>query len=242
MRILVFSDVHANLPALEAVLKAAAPFDAAWFLGDLVGYGPDANEVVERIQTLPNLVSVIGNHDAAVLGQIELASFNREARASIVWTQSVITPENRRYLESLREKVVMETVTLAHGSPRSPIWEYLLDAQNAYENFAYFETPLCFVGHTHIPVVYYWMGENRPVEWRPLGDDDGPRASEKMIVNPGSVGQPRNHDPRAAYAIYWPDLGTWKTYRVPYDVTEVQKRILAANLPDRHAHRLTGGW
>ena len=242
MRILVISDLHANLPALEAVLNSAASVDSVWCLGDLVGYGPDVNEVVDKVRSLPNLVCVMGNHDAAVIGQIELASFNREARASILWTQSVINPENLQFLKSLPEKQVVENTTLVHGSPRSPIWEYLLDSQNALENFELFETPICFVGHTHIPIVYYWRGEGKPVDCRLLGNEDGPMGNGKMIVNPGSVGQPRDHNPQTAYAIYWPDLGTWKTYRVSYDISDVQKRILDANLPNRHAQRLSGGW
>jgi diadenosine tetraphosphatase ApaH/serine/threonine PP2A family protein phosphatase len=242
MRILVISDVHSNLPALEAVLAAAKTFDAVWCLGDLVGYGPDVNEVVEKIRSLPNLSCVMGNHDAAVIGQIELASFNREARASIVWTQSAITIENLKFLQSLPEKLVIDNATLVHGSPRSPIWEYLLDSQNALENFPYFETPFCFVGHTHIPIVYYFRGEDRPVDWRLLANEDGPVGNTRMIVNPGSVGQPRDHNPRAGYAIFWPELATWKTFRVDYDMTGVQERILKANLPDRHAQRLSAGW
>jgi len=242
MRILVISDLHANLPALEAVLNSAATVDSVWCLGDLVGYGPDVNEVVDKVRTLPNLVCVMGNHDAAVIGQIELASFNREARTSILWTQSVISPENLQFLKSLPEKQVAENATLAHGSARSPIWEYLLDSQNAFDNFEHFDTPICFVGHTHIPIVYYWRGEGKPVDCRLLGNEDGPMGNGKMIVNPGSVGQPRDHNPQTAYAIYWPDLGTWKTYRVSYDMSDVQKRILDANLPNRHAQRLSGGW
>lgn len=242
MRILVFSDVHANLTALKAVLKAAEPFDAAWCLGDLVGYGPDVNEVLEEVRRLPNLACVLGNHDSAVLGQIELSSFNREARTSIVWTQTTISADGMKFLQSIPEKQVIGNATLVHGSPRSPIWEYLLDSLNASENFDFFNTPICFVGHTHIPIAYYWKGNGRPVDWQLLSHEDQPRENAKMIVNPGSVGQPRDHDPRAAYAIYWPDLGTWKTFRVEYDITSVQKRIQNANLPERHAQRLIGGW
>src|SRR5512146_794765 len=164
MRILVCSDIHANMPALEAVLKAAAPFDAVWCLGDLVGYGPYVNEVIEKVRSLPDLKCILGNHDAAVVDHIELSSFNREARTSILWTQGEIKRENREFLQSLPEKLVIGDATLAHGSPRSPIWEYLLDSIAVYENFAHFETPICFVGHTHIPVVYYWKGNGRPID------------------------------------------------------------------------------
>jgi diadenosine tetraphosphatase ApaH/serine/threonine PP2A family protein phosphatase len=242
MRILIISDIHANLPALEAVLKAAAPFEEVWCLGDLVGYGPDVNEVIEKVRGLPNLKCILGNHDAAVVDHIELSSFNREARTSIIWTQGEIRRENREFLQSLPEKLVLGDATLAHGSPRSPIWEYLLDSVAVYENFSHFETPICFVGHTHIPVVYYWRGDGRPVDWQMLGDASRPITKNKMIVNPGSVGQPRDRDPRAAYAIYWPEVNTWETFRVEYDISSVQKRIYSANLPDHHAQRLAGGW
>ena len=242
MRILVISDIHANLPALEAVLAAAETFDAVWCLGDLVGYGPDVNEVVEKVRSLPGLVCIMGNHDSAVIGQIELAAFNREARESIIWTQAVISPDNLQFLKGLPEKLVIGNATLVHGSPRSPVWEYLLDGQNAYENFAHFDTPFCFVGHTHIPIVYYWRGENNSVDWRLLNNEDMPISDARMIVNPGSVGQPRDHNPRAGYLIFWPELATWKAYRVEYDMSGVQKRILAAKLPDRHAQRLSNGW
>jgi diadenosine tetraphosphatase ApaH/serine/threonine PP2A family protein phosphatase len=242
MRILVISDIHANLTALEAVLAAAAPFDAVWCLGDLVGYGPDVNEVITTIRQLPELSCVLGNHDSAVLGQIELSSFNREARTSILWTQDTITAEGRTFLQSLPEKQVMGDATLVHGSPRSPIWEYLLDSINASENFEHFNTSFCFVGHTHIPIAYYWKGPGKQVDWQLLSHEDRPRLKTKMIVNPGSVGQPRDHDPRAAYAIFWPELESWETFRVEYDISSVQKRIQEADLPDRHAQRLTGGW
>lgn len=243
MRVLVLSDIHANLPALQAVLADAGKIDAAWCLGDLVGYGPDPNECVELIAGLPNLTCLLGNHDAAVLGEIDLETFNRDARLSIEWTQKVLTPSTQQFLQSLPDHVVMDgSATLAHGSPRSPVWEYLLDTYNAYENFAYFETPYCFVGHTHIPVVYYWTGQASYVEWQLLHNQDGPTQPGPMIVNPGSTGQPRDHDSRAAYLIFNPDTFSWKSFRVDYDLSLVQQRILKAGLPHRHATRLASGW
>jgi diadenosine tetraphosphatase ApaH/serine/threonine PP2A family protein phosphatase len=243
MRTLILSDIHANLPALQAVLADAGEIDAAWCLGDLVGYGPEPNECVELVSSLPNLTCLLGNHDSAVLGQIDLSSFNRDARTSIDWTEKILTPATRQFLQSLPERVVMDgSATLAHGSPRSPVWEYLLDTYNAYENFAYFETPFCFVGHTHIPVAYYWRGNDGYVEWQLLHHEDGPIQAGPMIVNPGSTGQPRDHDSRAAYLIFNPDSSEWKSHRVTYDITIVQERIRKAGLPDRHATRLASGW
>jgi diadenosine tetraphosphatase ApaH/serine/threonine PP2A family protein phosphatase len=242
MKVLVLSDVHANLPALEAVLAAAGAVDAVWCMGDVIGYGPDPNQCIERLASLPNLVCMLGNHDAAAIGLIELSAFNREARQSILWTQEVLTEENQAFLQKLPQLTITENATLVHGSPRSPVWEYLLDSYNAYENFAHFQTPICFVGHTHVPIAYYWQGYGTLVDWQMLKHQGRPEHTGRMIVNPGSTGQPRDHDPRAAYLIYWPELVTWQAFRVEYDFTGVQQRILQANLPDRHALRLEGGW
>ncbi len=156
MRILVISDLHANLTALEAVIAAAGEFDSTWCLGDLVGYGPDPNECIARLRQLPNLQCVIGNHDAAVLMQIDADTFNPEARSALLWTRKTISEEVCKFLEVLPERIVIEDlgVTLVHGSPRHPVWEYLLDVHTATANFNYFETPVCLVGHTHLPAVF----------------------------------------------------------------------------------------
>src|SRR3972149_1045887 len=154
MRILVISDIHANLTALQAVLSDAGEIDAVWCLGDLVGYGPDPNDCIALVRQLPRLSCLLGNHDAAALNQIDIAAFNPEARRAVMWTQNVLSPDNYEYLSSLPEKVVEGEVTLAHGSPRQPIWEYLLDTRTATQNFDYFETGFCFVGHSHLPVIF----------------------------------------------------------------------------------------
>src|SRR5512140_961250 len=213
MRILVLSDIHANLAALQSVLAAAGKVDGVWCLGDVVGYGPDPNECISLLASQPNLLCTLGNHDAAVIGQIELTAFNREARQAILWTQEVIKDESLQFLRTRPERYNFEDATLVHGSPRSPVWEYLLDAYNAYENFSYFQSPICFVGHTHVPVAYFWRGQGQVAEWQLLRHEDRPEFSGRAIVNPGSVGQPRDHDPRAAYMIYWPELGSWQSFR-----------------------------
>lgn len=242
MRILILSDIHANHTALEAVLTAAGAVDAVWCLGDLVGYGPDPNECIERVRDLPNLACILGNHDAAVLGSIDLMAFNRDARLSIQWARQKISAENLEFLRSLPEKTVAENTTLAHGSPRNPIWEYLLDIYNAGDNFNHFETRACLVGHSHLPVAFVQHAESGFVEWFVPPTDAVIQIEERMILNPGSAGQPRDHSPLAAFAIYDPQAGTWQSQRVEYDVTGVQNRILAAGLPARHAERLSQGW
>src|SRR4030042_2712846 len=160
MRTLVISDIHANLTALEAVLDDAehsntGPFDSAWCLGDLVGDGPYPNECIERISQLPNLECVLGNHDAAAVGSIAVDAFNPDARKTVLWTQEKLTPANKEYLANLPERVNFEYITLVHGSPFRPVWEYLLDTRTATISYEFFDTPYCFVGHTHLPVLYH---------------------------------------------------------------------------------------
>lgn len=240
MRILVISDIHANLTALDAVLTDAGEFDAAWCLGDLVGYGPDPNECIAKVRALPNLRCIIGNHDAAALDQIDTKTFNLEARQALEWTQKTLTETSVSFLSSLQQKIEINNVTLTHGSPRHPVWEYLMDSQTAALNFDYFSTPYCFVGHTHLPVVYT-REEKKLVVYKPTPNNKI-TLSPRTIINPGSVGQPRDHDPRAAYVIYNPGENTWDYRRLTYDIPAVQTRMADAQLPERHIVRLQAGW
>ncbi len=240
MRILVISDIHANLTALDTVLTDAGEFDAAWCLGDLVGYGPDPNECIAKVRALPNLRCIIGNHDAAALDQIDTKTFNLEARQALEWTQKTLTETSVSFLSSLQQKIEINNVTLTHGSPRHPVWEYLMDSQTAALNFDYFSTPYCFVGHTHLPVVYT-REEKKLVVYKPTPNNKI-TLSPRTIINPGSVGQPRDHDPRAAYVIYNPEENTWDYRRLTYDIPAVQTRMADAQLPERHIVRLQAGW
>jgi predicted phosphodiesterase len=242
MRILIISDIHANFTALEAVLADAPQADAVWCLGDLVGYGPDPNECVIRVQQLPNLVCLLGNHDAAVAGVIDINSFNNEARLAVLWTQDVIEGDNLKYLQGLSPQTVIDSVSLAHGSPRQPIWEYLLDTRTAYENFEFFETPYCFVGHSHLPVVFQLEKEQGTSDLSIPAANSSQKMVPRAIYNPGSVGQPRDRDPRAAYALFDSDRQTWSLQRVSYDIQSVQERMRSARLPERHIQRLRAGW
>ena len=243
MRTLIISDVHANLIALEAVLRDAEPFDQVWCLGDVVGYGPNPNECVERIRDLQGVQCIKGNHDAAIIGDIDIRAFNYEARASLEWLDTVLKPENRQWLTNLPDRLVLDDMTLVHGSPRNPVWEYILDKKAAWENMTAFDTKVCLVGHTHIPCSYQLEnGDALSVKIRYFTPGKTFTVDLKSIVNPGSVGQPRDHNPKASYLIFNDETEEWVYQRVDYDIKQVQKQILAAGLPHRHASRLTDGW
>ena len=242
MQILVISDIHANLTALEAVLNHAGEVDAVWCLGDLVGYGPDPNECVARVRSLPNLVCLIGNHDAAVVDQMDAATFNPEARISIEWTCEQLSPEHLEYLSQLRNRIVMDNVTLVHGSPRSPTYEYLLDTHLATVNFSYFETSFCFVGHTHLPAQYLLANGQGHANLIIPTPNQVIQLASRSIINPGSVGQPRDRDPRAAYALFNTETQNWDYRRIHYNIQAVQKRMKTHGLPERHIQRLVSGW
>lgn len=240
MRILVLSDIHANQLALEAVLEDAGSFDAAWCLGDIVGYGPDPNECVEMVRSLPGLVCVLGNHDAAITGNIDSYSFNPEARISIEWTSKTLSAKNKKFLKQVPQKSVQDDITIVHASPRDPIHEYLLDRYTATVNFAHFDTDYGFFGHTHVPTIFH-LNQGYADLYLPEVDvkfDFQPR----LLINPGSVGQPRDRDPRAAYALYDTDTHSWNFRRITYPVEAVQERMRAANLPEKHIVRLQDGW
>lgn len=250
MRVLIISDIHANLTALDAVLADAGQFDAAWCLGDLVGYGPDPNECIARVREQPNLLCIIGNHDSAVLDQIDPFTFNTEARQTIEWTKRALTESSRIFLSNLPEKIDIQDqyqglknqVTLAHGSPRQPVWEYLLDIYTATQNFKNFDTAYCFVGHTHLPIIFHFNEERSSAV--PMIPEPGTQIqlSPRAIINPGSVGQPRDRDARAAYMLYDPHEEILEYRRVVYDIEAVQERMRKADLPLRHIRRLEVGW
>jgi len=247
MRHLIISDIHANLTAFQAVLEDAGEldkdFDDVWCLGDVVGYGPDPNECCELLREFPHLC-LAGNHDWAALKRLDLRTFNADARKAAAWTQEALTPENREYLESLPTTFVLGDFTLAHGSPREPVWEYILDPLIAALNFTHFETAYCLVGHTHTPITYQELNEAGdcmpivPVYRESIYLDNGHR----QIINPGSIGQPRDQDPRAAYAILDAESGVWEFRRVSYPVEDVQERMRAHDMPERLVTRLAHGW
>ena len=241
MRYLLISDIHANLPALQAVLNDASSYDVIWCLGDLVGYGPNPNGCIEEIKNLPH-ICVVGNHDWGALGRTDPFVFNQDAREALLWTQSVLDPNKRAFLGTLSKTVMFEDYLLAHGSPREPIWEYLLDANRAKDSFLAAVFGVAFVGHTHLPMVFEWLEESQ--EARLLIPSLGEPVNlngRRLIINPGSVGQPRDGDARAAYGILDTEAQTFEFYRVSYPVEITQARMRARGLPPRLIDRLEVG-
>ncbi len=235
---LIVSDVHANLVALEAVLADAPAFNKIWCLGDLVGYGPNPNECIERIQDFDH-VSLAGNHDWAALGKLDLRSFNTDARTANLWTRDELTPAGREYLDGLPTYIEQENFYMAHASPKEPVWEYVLDTNVAYDNFSHFSAPVCLVGHTHVPIIFELDEERKGCNTHiPPIPAPVPLDQNRMIINPGSVGQPRDGDPRASYAILDTDNMTWEFRRVAYPIEITQERMRARGLPRRLIERL----
>lgn len=249
MRFLVLSDIHANLEALRAVLAHAARKrkDAVLFLGDAVGYGASPNQVIERLRAFRvPVLSVRGNHDRVALDPSQGAFFfNTNARQAAAWTAGVLTTPNRRYLERLEAgpKVVADGVAICHGSPADED-EYLFTEAEATSAMEHVPARVTFFGHSHVPCLF----EKAPDSYGAVGvllrgsrivvDLDPQRV---YLVNPGSVGQPRDRDPRAAYALYDSTTGRLTLYRVPYDIDGARRRIVAAGLPTVLGDRLVHG-
>jgi diadenosine tetraphosphatase ApaH/serine/threonine PP2A family protein phosphatase len=246
VRYLILSDIHANLEALEAVLDAApaGTWDHVVVLGDLVGYGASPNPVIDRVRELEPLAIIRGNHDKAACGIEDGSNFNHVARVAAMWTGESLTPENREYLRSLPAGPVVldEHVEICHGSPFDED-HYIFDADDARRALEAGDRPLCLFGHTHLPVVFRRAGAVYD-GFLPEGDADTTitlQPGVRYIVNPGSVGQPRDGDPRAAFAIYDSSGPTLVLRRVPYAVDAAQRRILGAGLPASLANRLAVG-
>jgi diadenosine tetraphosphatase ApaH/serine/threonine PP2A family protein phosphatase len=247
MRYLVHSDIHGNLPAFEAVLADAPPGLPVWCLGDLVGYGPNPNECVELLRTFEH-ECIVGNHDWAAKAADDpdkLRDFNPDALRSVLWTQEQLTATSIAYLRGLEEKLVRGEFTLAHGSPREPIWEYILHPPIARLNYAYLDTPHCLVGHTHVPVKfsYYERDGTQLCEMERLVEGGKETLGNgRLILNPGSVGQPRDGDARASYAVLDTEDLTYEHRRVHYDIRKTQQMMQKKRLPERNSRRLTYGW
>ncbi len=243
MRILILSDIHSNLAAFEAVLYDANKWDEIWCLGDVIGYGPQPNECIERLESLPH-ICVAGNHDWAAVGRLDISAFNPYALQACVWTGRQLKPRNRQFIESLPQRLEEGHFTIVHGSPRQPIWEYITDIWLAAANFSHFDTLYCLVGHTHKPVMYSVGGSDDSCEELPLPalGDPMPVPEGRLLINPGGVGQPRDGDPRASYVLWDSDKNTVEFRRVEYPVEETQRLMLAVGLPQPLIGRLSFGW
>lgn len=246
MRYLVLSDIHANLEALEAVLKAALPraCDRVLVLGDLVGYGADPNAVVERVRGLQPEVVIRGNHDKVASGVEDPEGFNAVARGAARWTCEALTADNRAYLASLPSgpHIVDDLVEICHGAPFDED-AYVFDELDAIRALRVSRRSACLFGHTHLPIVFYLSAHGLEVAHR-AGETEVvlPLAPEvKYLINPGSVGQPRDGDWRAAYAVVDASARTLMMYRVEYEVEAAQAKVMRAGLPDVLARRLGVG-
>ncbi|MCL4458352.1 MAG: metallophosphatase family protein [Chloroflexi bacterium] len=243
MRIAIISDIHSNLAALEAVLADAGNFEEIWCLGDIVGYGPDPNECIDMIRRYPH-IAVAGNHDWAAVGLVETVYFNPDAAAACLWTGQQLTMKNKEYLRNLPVTLEREESTLVHGSPRDPIWEYLLDEEQANANLRYFHTKHCLIGHSHIPLVFSYGDEDKNGECQMIDLPISGRLDltrTQLIINPGSVGQPRDGNPAASYAILDVERRMLRFRRVYYDTRKTQEKMRLLGLPPRLAARLSFG-
>lgn len=242
MRALIVSDIHSNLEALDAVLQDAetrGPVDALWCLGDIVGYGPDPAACLERLQGY-DLAAVAGNHDFAAAGLIDASDFNGAAQAAIRWTAAQLSRERIRFLAELPMVTLRPPFTMVHGTLRAPIVEYLTHPTQAIATLEQLTTPYCLVGHSHYP---FMCPENSGAPMFIPLPEDGPATlgDERCIINPGSVGQPRDGNPRASYAVYDGAVSAIEHHRVEYDIAATQAKMREAQLPQYLIDRLDYG-
>ena len=245
-KICLIADIHSNLAALRAVVQDAGEVDAWWCMGDLVGYGPDPNECVELLAEL-GAISVAGNHDAGSIGKLSLGRFNLDARLAAAWTGTVLSESSARILDALEETCAEDDcgAFLVHGSPSDPLWEYITSATQAEHNFEAFTGDICFCGHSHVPIVFATPGQDDPEGVAQVVPADGETielaGDRRYLANVGSVGQPRDGDPRASYVMFEPRAKLITYYRVAYQVERTQGRMEEAGLPSFLIKRLALG-
>jgi len=229
MRYALISDIHSNLTAFQAVLK------------DIKIRG-DPKECIELLRQHDHLC-IAGNHDLGATGKADLEDFNPDAATACRWTEQQLSPQDIDYLTALPLTLSEDDFTLVHGSPRHPLWEYLLSTTSAQANLDHFQTKTCLIGHSHRPLIFESPSNEKNCLLRGLNPETPLKISGKrFIINPGSIGQPRDSDQRASYAIYDSDDNTVCFYRVPYDIAATRQKIIDQGLPLRLATRLSYGW
>jgi predicted phosphodiesterase len=243
MRYAIIADIHANLAAFTAVLddiERGGGADEFWCLGDIVGYGPDPHQCIELLRQRRH-ICVVGNHDLAAIGKIDTSLFNPDATRACHWTAQQLSAGDIKYLEKLPLTANKGDFTMVHGSPREPIFEYVSSTSLATQNFSFFQSRYCLVGHSHVPVVFKYIdGSCSASRFTPsiavaLG-------RSRAIINPGGVGQPRDGDSRASYAIYDSQTNLVKLYRVRYNIEVTQNKMMRAGLPVHLVTRLNVGF
>ncbi|RKY99056.1 MAG: metallophosphoesterase [Candidatus Hydrothermota bacterium] len=240
MRLAVISDIHGNLEAFKAVISRLKRerYDKIVFLGDVVGYGADPNECCKLLRKLTNIV-VLGNHDAAVLNPELDQYFNMYARSAIEWTRRHLSRENREWLSEFPIKVKMDDLLIVHAAPYKPEeWEYVISTYDAMFQFKHFGDKFCLFGHSHVPGAFELRDDRVEFIYKDVIEL---RKDARYMLNPGSIGQPRDHDPRASFAILDTDEMIFKIIRVEYDVEKASKKIINAGLPKFLADRLFDG-
>ncbi len=249
MRLAILSDIHANLPALEAVLEHVEDtgVEELWCLGDVVGYGADPDRCTELVRERCDM-SLVGNHDLAVLGELDISSFSPAAAAAVRWTQEVATPETIAFLEGLSPADTDRVVALYHASPRDPVWEYVLWPDQAAECIRVQAARISLIGHSHVALFFALpedgAGGSAPEQARGAQAGAGTRlelAHGRWLINPGSVGQPRDGDPRAAWLELDTDAWTATYHRVEYEIDRAAEAIERSELPEHLAKRLYVG-
>jgi diadenosine tetraphosphatase ApaH/serine/threonine PP2A family protein phosphatase len=232
MLIAIISDLHSNLEALTTAINYIdrAGVDEIWCLGDIVGYGPSPNECVEMVREKCTLL-LRGNHDAGAIGDLELSHFNEHGQAAIKWTRAELTFQNREYLNTLPLTAVRRDIMLAHATPADPeSWRYVLTWSDAIDAFMGSSSPLCFIGHTHVPLI---IGEDHKTGTF--------RQGVRHLINVGSVGQPRDGNPKASFGLLDTDLGKYENIRLAYDIEKVIQAVQKAGLPEQLGKRLLVG-
>ena len=240
MRVAVISDVHANYRALEAVLEQidAERVDAVWCLGDTVGYGPRPNKCCEAVSSRSSY-SLVGNHDLVVLGELSISDFNDDAAEAAIWTSQVLTQESRAFLEPLQPAGEVAGVDLFHASARDPVWEYVLTEEAARGTFELSDASLILVGHSHVALALSGNGDRITGGVALAGSEV--ELEGRWLLNPGSVGQPRDGDPRAAWLLLDLDRGLAAFRRAPYAIEQTQAEMRKLGLPAPLAARLERG-
>jgi predicted phosphodiesterase len=241
MRIAVISDIHSNLHALEAVLTdvdAEGP-DELWCLGDVVGYGPKPNECADIVRERAAVV-LVGNHDLAAIDKLDTSDFGPLASESAHWTERELGAEQAAWLGSLEPSAIRAGLELYHGSARDPVWEYVLTEEVAIENLELTSAPIVLVGHSHLALALSWDGERLDGGLARSGTELD-TAGARWLINPGSVGQPRDSDARAAWLLIDDETGRAAFRRVPYPIEQTQAEMRAAGLPEDLATRLARG-
>jgi diadenosine tetraphosphatase ApaH/serine/threonine PP2A family protein phosphatase len=240
MRVAVISDVHANYHALQAALTEidAARVDAVWCLGDTVGYGPRPNECCDLVGDRADYC-LVGNHDLVVLGELSVNEFNDEAAAAAIWTTDVLTSESRAFLASLKPLGAVDSVDHFHGSARDPVWEYVLTEEAASATLELSSAPLVLVGHSHVALAI--TADDGHVSGGPARGGSKIALEGRRLLNPGSVGQPRDGDPRAAWLLLDFEKRFAEFRRVPYSIERTQAEMRERGLPQALAARLERG-